>query len=44
MVEQLVKDNSFYSDDTIETIAVIDAITSNKSYEDTLREYILKYF
>ena len=31
-VEQLIQDNSFYSDDTIETIAVIDAIVNNKDY------------
>lgn len=39
--EKLILPNSFYSDDTIETIAVIDAITNNKDYEDTLRKYIL---
>ena len=37
----LILPNSFYSDDTIETIAVIDAIVNNKDYEQTLREYIL---
>ena len=39
--EQLILPNSFYSDDTIETIAVIDAIINNKDYEATLRKYIL---
>ena len=39
--EKLILPNSFYSDDTIETIAVIDAIINNKDYEQTLREYIL---
>ena len=39
--EKLILPNSFYSDDTIETIAVIDAITSNKDYEETLKKYIL---
>ena len=39
--KELILPNSFYSDDTIETIAVIDAIINNKSYEDTLRKYIL---
>ena len=29
------------SDDTIETIAVMDAIINKKNYEQTLREYIL---
>jgi len=42
-VEQLITKDSFYSDDTIETIAVIDAIINNKGYEETLKEYILKY-
>lgn len=35
----LFKDNCFYSDDTILTIAVLDAILSNKSYEKTIKEY-----
>jgi len=39
--KKLILPNSFYSDDTIETIAVIDAIINNKNYEDTLRKYIL---
>ena len=39
--EKLILPSSFYSDDTIETIAVIDAIINNKDYEQTLREYIL---
>lgn len=41
--EKLIVSNSFYSDDTIETIAVIDAIINKKSYEKVLRDYILKY-
>ena len=40
--EKLILPSSFYSDDTIETIAVIDAIINNKDYEDTLRKYILE--
>lgn len=39
--EQLIKETSFYSDDTIETIAVMDAILNKKDYEKTLKEYIL---
>lgn len=39
--DQLILPNSFYSDDTIEIIAVIDAIITNKDYEKTLKEYIL---
>lgn len=41
VAEKLILPNSFYSDDTIETIAVIDAIINNKDYEQSLREYIL---
>lgn len=41
--EKLIVDNSFYSDDTILTIAVIDAIINNKDYNDTLKEYIIRY-
>ena len=37
--DELITKESFYSDDTIETIAIIDAITSNKDYEDTLRKW-----
>ena len=40
--DKLITNDSFYSDDTIETIALIDAITSNKDYEATLRKYILE--
>ena len=39
--KKIIQSNSFYSDDTIETIAVIDAIINNKNYEDTLKKYIL---
>lgn len=37
----LITSESFYSDDTIETVAVIDAIINNKDYSQSLREYIL---
>ena len=40
-VKDLIQQNSFYSDDTIETIAVIDAILNHKDYGNTLKEYIL---
>lgn len=39
---ELILPNSFYSDDTIETVAIIDAIINNKEYGSTLREYILQ--
>ncbi len=38
--EHLILTDSFYSDDTIETVAVIDAILNSKDYEETLRKYI----
>lgn len=41
--DKLILENSFYSDDTIETIAVMDAIINKKDYEKTLKEYILAY-
>ena len=42
-VDKLITNNSFISDDTILTIAIIDAIINNISYEEKLREYGLKY-
>lgn len=41
--EELIDDDSFYSDDTILTIAILDAIVNNESYERKLKEYGLKY-
>ena len=42
--DNLIEKDSFYSDDTILTIAILDAILDGKSYEETLREYGLKYY
>ena len=39
----LLEDRSFYSDDTILTIAIMDAILSGGNYEDYLRKYINEY-
>lgn len=39
----LLEDQSFYSDDTILTIAIADAILSGGNYEDYLRKYINEY-
>lgn len=41
--QDLIDDNSFYSDDTILTIAILDAILNNETYETKLKEYGLKY-
>lgn len=39
---ELITTDSFYSDDTIETIAIIDAIINEKDFEETLKKYILE--
>ena len=39
----LIEDNAFYSDDTILTIAILDAILNNKDYDYYLRKYIQEY-
>lgn len=36
--KKLITEESFYSDDTIETIVVIDAIINKKDYLDTLKK------
>lgn len=41
--DKLIEENSFISDDTILTIAVLDAILENKNYEDKIKEYIHLY-
>lgn len=42
-VDKIIADNSFYSDDTILTIAVLDAIQNDLDYGKYLRQYIKKY-
>ncbi len=42
--DNLIDDDCFYSDDTILTIAILDAILDGRSYEEVLREYGLKYY
>lgn len=42
-VDKLIKDESFYSDDTILTIAILDAYLHDKNYEYYLKEYVNKY-
>ena len=42
-INKIIEDNSFFSDDTILTIAVADAILSNTDYESKLKEYGLNY-
>ena len=42
-VNNIIEVNSFYSDDTILTMAIIDAINDNKDYEFYLKKYINDY-
>lgn len=42
-MKNLIEDKSFFSDDTILTIAVLDAILNDKDYEKYLKLYIDKY-
>ncbi len=42
-IKSIIEDNSFFSDDTILTVAIADAIINNKTYETTLKEYAIKY-
>jgi len=42
-IDELITEDSFISDDTILTIAIIDAIVNNKKYGEKLREYGIKY-
>lgn len=39
----LIDDRSFFSDDTILTMAILDSLLNKKSYYKTLKEYGLKY-
>ena len=42
-IDSLIQSNSFYSDDTILTIALLDAIMNNCNYGEYLRKYIKQY-
>lgn len=42
-IDNIIEDNSFYSDDTILTIAILDAIKNDQDYERYLKYYINKY-
>lgn len=39
----LIDDRSFFTDDTILTMAILESILDNKNYSKTLKEYGLKY-
>lgn len=42
-INNIIEENAFYSDDTILTIAITDAILNDKNYEKYLRYYIKMY-
>ena len=42
-INNIIDSNAFYSDDTILTIAIADAILNDRDYEKYLRYYIKKY-
>ena len=42
-MNNIIEDNSFYSDDTILTIAIMDAIINDRDYNKYLRKYIDEY-
>ena len=42
-INNIIEDNSFFSDDTILTVAVADAILNNVDYEKKLKEYAIEY-
>lgn len=42
-INNLIEKSSFFSDDTILTVAIADAILNNKSYEQKLKEYVIKF-
>lgn len=42
-INNVIEDNSFFSDDTILTVAIADAILNNVDYESKLKEYALYY-
>ena len=42
-IKNIIEDNSFFSDDTILTVAIADAILNNVDYEKKLKEYAIEY-
>ena len=43
-MNNIIEKDAFYSDDTILTIAILDAILHNKDYDYYLRKYIFQLF
>lgn len=42
-MRKILEDNAFFSDDTILTIAILDAILNKKDYGKNLRDYVAKF-
>lgn len=42
-INSIIPNNAFYSDDTILTIAILDAILNNGNYEEYLKKYALEF-
>lgn len=42
-IKNIIEENSFFSDDTILTIAVADAIIEHKRYDEKLKEYAINF-
>ncbi len=42
-IKNIIEDDAFFSDDTILTVAIADAIINQKSYEEMLKKYAIKY-
>lgn len=42
-IKNIIEENSFYSDDTILTVAIADTILNNVDYETKLKEYANAY-
>ena len=42
-IKNIIEENSFYSDDTILTIAILDAFLNDKDYANYLRQYAQEY-
>ena len=42
IVDNIIENDAFYSDDTILTIAILDAIISKEDYGQKLKKYVKK--
>ena len=42
-IKSIIPNNAFYSDDSILTIAILDAILNNGNYEEYLKKYALEF-